>query len=106
ADGRLLRFLLAAAPDLPPVWCGAPVREDTVLAAARAAASGDDAAQSWLDSLYGDHVLETYAAAGHAELRAIDQRWRQGWQDFSELWEAARVAEEKWRRQPREIGGG
>ena len=77
-----------------------------MLAAARAAAGGDDEAQSWLDSLYSDHVLETYAAAGHDELRAIDQRWREGWQDFSELWEAARIAEEKWRKQPREIGGG
>ena len=45
-DARLLRFLLAAAPDLPPVWRGAPVSAEAVLAAARAAAEGDDAEQS------------------------------------------------------------
>ena len=105
-DGRLLRFLLAAAPDLPPVWRGAPVSEEAVLASARAAANGDDAAQSWLDSLYRDRVLETYVAAGRTELRDLDQRWRRGWNDFVELWQAARDAEEKWRKQPRDVGGG
>ena len=105
ADGRLLRFLLTAAPDLPPAWRGSPVSEATMLAMARAAAKDDDAAQSWLDSLYCDQVLETFAAAGHADLRAIDERWRTGWQDFVALWEAARDAEEKWRKRPREVGG-
>jgi hypothetical protein len=105
ADGHLLRFLIKAAPDLPPVWRGAPVSEEAVLASARRAANADDDAQSWLDSLFRDRVLETYAAAGHAPLRAIDQRWRGGWNDFVELWEAARAAEEKWRKQPRDVGG-
>ena len=106
ADGRLLRFLLAAAPDLPPVWRGAPVSEEAVLASARAAANGDDAAQSWLDSLYRDRALQTYVAAGRAELHDLDQRWRRDWDDFVELWQAARDAEEKWRKQPRDVGGG
>jgi hypothetical protein len=106
ADGRLLRFLLAAAPDVPPVWRGAPVSEEAVLASARAAANGDDAEQSWLDSLYRDRALETYVAAGRAELHDLDQRWRRGWNDFVELWQAARDAEEKWRKQPRDVGGG
>ncbi len=106
ADGRLLRFLLAAAPDVPPVWRGAPVSEEAVLASARAAANGDDAAQSWLDSLYRDRALQTYVAAGRAELHDLDQRWRRDWDDFVELWQAARDAEEKWRKQPRDVGGG
>ena len=104
-DGHLLRFLIKAAPDLPPVWRGAPVSEEAVFASARAAANGDEEAQAWLDSLYRDRVLELYAAAGHGALRAIDQRWRGGWDDFVELWEAARVAEEKWRKAPRDVGG-
>ncbi|MEO8752545.1 MAG: hypothetical protein ABI624_07700, partial [Casimicrobiaceae bacterium] len=61
--------------------------------------------QSWLDSLYRDEVLATFAAAGHADLRAIDEQWRSGWRDFVALWTAARAAEDKWRKQPREVGG-
>ena len=105
SDGRLLRFLIKAAPDLPPVWRGTPVSESELLASARTAANGVEAAQAWLDSLYTDRVLEAYAAAGHGAFRAIDQRWRSGWDDFVELWEAARAAEEKWRKQPRDVGG-
>jgi hypothetical protein len=105
-DARLLRFLLAAAPDLPPVWCGAPVSAEAVLASARAAANGDDAEQSWLDSMFRDNVLAAYAAAGHEALHDVDRRWREGMQAFHELWEAARRAEEQWRKQPRDFGGG
>ena len=105
-DARLLQFLVAVAPDLPPVWRGAPVSGNAVLAAARAAANGDDEAQGWLDSLYNDNVLATYAANGHDALASIDRRWRDAWTDFAALWEAARRAEEAWRTQPRDVGGG
>jgi hypothetical protein len=105
-DAKLLRFLLAAAPDLPPVWRGSPVSVDALLASARAAASDDDSAQIWLDSLYRDEVLATFAAAGHPELAEIDRTWRAGWNEFTQLWEAARSAEEKWRQRPRDVGGG
>lgn len=105
-DAKLLRFLLAAAPDLPPVWRGSPVSADAVLAAARAAASDDDSAQLWLDSLYRDEVLSTFVAAGHPELADLDRNWRAGWNEFTQLWEAARRAEETWRQRPRDVGGG
>ncbi len=105
-DARLLHFLLAAAPDLPPVWRGSPVMVDAVLARAREAAHGDDAAQAWLDSLARDQVLEIFAAAGHADLGALERRWRAGWKSFLDVWEAARRAEEQWRQQPRDVGGG
>ncbi len=105
-DAKLLRFLLAAAPDLPPLWRGSPVSVDALLASARAAASDDDSAQAWLDSLYRDEVLATFAAAGHPELAEIDRNWRAGWNEFTQLWEAARRAEEKWRQRPRDVGGG
>ena len=105
-DARLLQFLVAVAPDLPPVWRGAPVSGNAVLAAARAATNDDDEAQGWLDSLYNDGVLATYAANGHGALANIDRRWRDAWTDFAALWESARSAEEAWRTQPRDVGGG
>ena len=86
-DARLLQFLVAVAPDLPPVWRGAPVSGNAVLAAARAAANDDEEAQGWLDSLYDDNVLATYAANGHDALASIDRRWRDAWTDFAALWE-------------------
>ncbi len=105
-DGRLLQFVVAAAPDLPPVWRGAPVSGNAVLAAARAAASDDASAQDWLDSLYRDEVLAAFASAGHVALREIDRRWRDAWARFNELWTATQHAEETWRTQPRDVGGG
>ncbi|MFO1315512.1 MAG: protein kinase [Burkholderiales bacterium] len=105
-DARLLRFIVAAAPDLPAVWRGSPVSEAAVLAAAHAAASDDGAAQDWLDSLHRDGVLATYADAGQPPLRDLDRRWRDAWRQFSALWDAARRAEEQWRAQPRDVGGG
>jgi hypothetical protein len=105
-DTRLLRFLLAAAPDLPPVWRGKPVTADAVLAAARAAADGDEDAQQWLDSLHRDSALATFVAGGHAALAELDRTWRAGWKEFTDLWAAACQAEEKWRQQARDVGGG
>lgn len=105
-DARLLRFLLAAAPDLPPVWRGAAADRAAILARATAAAAGDEAARDWLDSLYRDEALAVFADAGNAALDELDRRWRGGWSRFVELCEAARRAEEKWRAQPRDVGGG
>lgn len=105
-DARLLRFLLAAAPDLPPVWRGAPLGEASLRASARAAADGDDEAQAWLESLVRDGVLAAYVDAGHAQFAAIDVRWRDDWRTFEQWWDAARRAEEKWRSRARDVGGG
>ncbi|MCC7328327.1 MAG: serine/threonine protein kinase [Burkholderiales bacterium] len=104
-DARLLHFLLAAAPDLPPVWRGAPVSENAVLAAARAAANDGEGAQAWLGSLWDDGVLAIYAAAGHDALRTLDARWREAWNDFVARWEGVQRAEAAWRSQAREVGG-
>ncbi len=105
ADGRLLRFLLAAAPDLPPVWQGAPVSHDALVDAARRAANDDDGAQSWLDSMYREEALAQFVANGHTDLREIDRLWRDGVAYFLELWQAARAAEEAWRKEPRPVAG-
>ena len=77
-DGRLLRFLLAAAPDLPPVWKGSPVTTDSVIAAARAAANGDETARDWLDSLWRDDVLIGFADAGDQALRSTRSAMARG----------------------------
>jgi hypothetical protein len=105
-DARLQKFLLAAAPDLPPVWRGAGADPEALLASAAAAAGGDEAARDWLDGLYRDEALAAFAGAGNAALGELDRRWRSAWSRFVELCEAARRAEEKWRAQPRDVGGG
>jgi hypothetical protein len=105
-DVKLLRFLLAAAPDLPPVWRGRAVAEAGVLAAAREATRGDADAVEWLDTLASADVLAVYGTAGHAALRALDARWREAWEAFASAWREAQRAEAAWRRQPRDVGGG
>lgn len=105
-DARLLRFLLAVAPDLPPVWRGGAADSAAVLARATAAAAGDEAARDWLDSLYRDEALAAFAGAGQLALGELDRRWRAAWARCVDLCEAARRAEEKWRAQPRDVGGG
>jgi serine/threonine protein kinase len=105
ADGRLLRFLLAAAPDLPPVWQGKPVSHDAIVDAARGAATSDHAAESWLDSLFRDGVLALFAQNGQPTLREMDRLWRDGVAYFFEVWQAARAAEEAWKKEPRAIAG-
>ena len=105
-DGKLLRFLLAAAPDLPPVWKGRALSEASLVAAARDATKGDAAAAEWLDTLVRDDVLTSYAGAGHEALGTLAQRWREGWEAFAATWHDAQRAEETWRREPRDVGGG
>lgn len=92
-DGRLLRFLVAAAPDLPPIWRGSPVTADAVLAAAYAAARGESSAIDWLDSLQRDDVLVT-CAPRDPSLQELDARWQAAWRAFADRWEVSRRAEE------------
>jgi hypothetical protein len=101
-DGKLLRFLLAATPDLPPLWKGRPVTDASVIAAARAAVKGDAESAEWLDTLARDDVLASYAAAGHDALGALAQRWREGWDAFAATWRDAQRTEEASRREPRD----
>jgi len=104
-DMRLLRFLLAAAPDLPPLWRGLPVSDAAILDAARRAAGGDEDAAAWLDSLYAEKALLAFAKEGDAPLREIDRCWRESWTYFLELWSEARSGEQAWRRKPRAVAG-
>lgn len=104
-DQRLLRLLLAAAPDLPPVWRGLPAGVDAILQAAHKATDGDNDAAAWLETLYRDGALALFADAGHAELALFDKTWRDGWARFVELWNAARDGEEAWRKAPRAVAG-
>jgi hypothetical protein len=105
-DARLARFLAACAPELPPVWRGQPVTTDAIAAQARAAANDDVDAADWLESLYRDDVLAIYTTAGHAELARIDEAWRIDVQRSQLLWDAAVLAEERRRTEPREHGSG
>jgi hypothetical protein len=105
-DGKLLRFLLAAAPDLPPVWKSRALTEESVVAAAREATAGNADAVAWLDSLVREDVLASYAGAGHESLAALGRRWQGAWDSFAAMWGEAERAEQSARREPRDVGGG
>lgn len=104
-DYRLLRFLLAAAPDMPVAWRGEALSEAALLAAARRAIDDDKAAQNWLESIAAEPVLEACAKAGHAGLGAFGQGWHEGWERFCIQWETAHQAEEDWRTTPKTMDG-
>lgn len=104
-DQRLLQFLVAAAPDLPPVWRGLPADAAAIIQTARKAVGGDNEATAWLETLYRDEGLATLISAGHAELMLLDRTWRDGGARFLALWDTAREAEEAWRKEPRPIAG-
>ncbi|MGL5630979.1 MAG: serine/threonine protein kinase, partial [Azovibrio sp.] len=81
-DRRLLRFLLAAAPQLPPVWQGVPAYRESILTQARNALEGDARAEAWLDSLFQDEILSLFTRQeGESRevsqgLEELDKRWR------------------------------
>lgn len=102
---RLLRFLLAAAPDMPAVWRGKPASREAILAAARTAISGDKEAQEWLESLFSESVLEAFSAAGKSDPGELGPVWRDGWARFCALWESAHHAEAAWRATPKSMDG-
>lgn len=104
-DYRLLRFLLAAAPDMPSVWRGKPLAPASILNAARRALADDKEAQAWLESIADDAVLEALREAGATQCQELEQHWNGGWERFSALWEIAHHAEAAWRAVPKSIDG-
>jgi hypothetical protein len=102
---RLLRFILAAAPDMPAVWRGKAASGEAILEAARQAAAGDKEAQEWLESIFGESVLEAFAEAGKTDAGELGLAWRKGWERFCESWESAHHAEAAWRATPKSIDG-
>lgn len=104
-DYRLLRFLLAAAPDMPGVWRGQPLSAAAMLAAARRALGDDKEAASWLESIVAEPVLEACASAGQDALGAFGRHWQDGWTRFCDQWDAAHQAEEDWRTTPKTQDG-
>jgi len=84
-DARVLRFLRAACPTLPPVWRGEPLSRDTLLAQVRKAQGRDGDAIRWLDSLWHDRALAAFPEA--EDLAALDREWRAAWQRFTAAWE-------------------
>ncbi len=104
-DLRLLRFIRAAAPDMPAVWRGKLLDRASLTGAARLALDGNEAALDWLESLAAEPVLAECAATGVSDLQAIDVGWRDCQQQFVTLWERAHQAEEGWRTTPKSHGG-
>ncbi len=104
-DLRLLRFVLAAAPEMPAVWRRQPLSRASLLAAARLAHEKNPAALDWLESVAAEPVLATCVGTGKSELQAVDEGWRKLWQRFTEFWEAAHLAEEGWRTTPKSHDG-
>lgn len=104
-DYRLLRFLLAAAPDMPGVWRGKALSRETILIAARQALADDKAAQAWLESMVNEQVLEAFRDAGASGYGELAQVWHDGWKRFCALWEIAHKAQEAWLSTPKSIDG-
>ena len=100
-DVRLLRFIRAAAPDIPPVWKGEPLSESEIFDAVRRAQSGESQAEAWLDSVASEDVLAEFPE--DEALRALDELWRQTWIRFETMWARAREHELDWRKTPRAV---
>ena len=99
-ERRLLRFLIAAAPGMPPVWRGEPADQDAILKKARQALAEEgevsEAARLWLESLFMEDALSLFAATD-AALAALGWRWRQQIDMTQRAWEVAREQHHHWR---------
>ncbi|MDR2625401.1 MAG: protein kinase [Zoogloeaceae bacterium] len=99
-ERRLLRFLLAAAPGMPPVWRGEPASQKAILHKARQALAREgessNAARLWLESLFTEDVLSLFAATD-ADLATLGRRWRQRIDIAQRAWETARERHHRWR---------
>lgn len=87
-DQQLLRFILHYAPGIPPMWQGRGIELPALLAQASQALRGDEAAGEWLAQLYRQRVLDTYAAAGNAQLAELAERWNTAVENFDTAWKA------------------
>jgi serine/threonine protein kinase len=98
-DCRLLRFILAAAPGIHPVWQGVPVTLKMLIAyAKRGTRKEAEQERDFLESLYENKALTLFAAHGHAHLGQLDLAWRQGIAPIGKLWDDIRKAN---RQKPR-----
>jgi serine/threonine protein kinase len=100
----LLRFLLAAAPGLPPLWQGLAVSRETLTRAAhrahgekkteKADEDGATKAREWLASILENDILGLFVAQGHREFEELAREWRRILQDIRRFWEETRKASE------------
>jgi len=90
-DTRVLRFLRAACPTLPPVWRGAPLDPAVLRAKAQQAVDGDGDAIRWLDSVFRDDVLGAFPQS--RELATANAAWRAAWQRFEAAWQEAAASQ-------------
>ncbi|MDR2164207.1 MAG: serine/threonine protein kinase [Zoogloeaceae bacterium] len=101
AERRFLRFLLAAAPDLPPCWLGRPAGGEALEACARQACA-DTAeardARAWLVDLYENSALSLFGAT-HPELTRLSETWRQTMAEIRHVWETMKKTSRGWMRQ-------
>ncbi|MDR1994667.1 protein kinase [Azonexus sp.] len=88
ADEQLLRFILHFAPGIPPTWQGRGIELPALLAQASQALQGDSAAAEWLCQLRRHRVLDTYAAAGNAQMAELAERWNTAAENFDIAWKA------------------
>ena len=106
-DTRVLRFLRAACPTLPPVWRGEPLTPETVLAHARKAVADDGDAIRWLDSVWRADALAAFPEA--PALTQLDATWRDSWQRFGAAYAAGNAlhdaAHQEAARRPATEGG-
>jgi hypothetical protein len=98
AERKFLRFLYAAAPDLPPCWRGRPLHVQGIAACARqACANAPEAkeARARLADLHENGVCSFFASR-HAELGALGENWRQTLLAIHRIGEAAQKTGGDW----------
>jgi serine/threonine protein kinase/Skp family chaperone for outer membrane proteins len=103
-DRRLLRFILIAAPKIPPVWLGQPAHLATLVSRAKQAMKEGQAAEeakAYLDSLFANDVLDLFISHGQAEMQPLNEVWRQGLVQVCRIWEAIRKESRHWQHRPR-----
>ncbi|GHU06492.1 hypothetical protein AGMMS50225_01580 [Betaproteobacteria bacterium] len=130
-ERKLLRFFLAVAPGLPPLWRGELVSHKGLLQAAGVAyafgsrvenavmlrgseggtAQGGKNAQkakdaaSWLADVYDHDVLSLFARHGHQELAELGQGWRQTLGEIRTVWGEMHQQYRIFQRGPKARGG-
>jgi serine/threonine protein kinase len=133
-ERKLLRFFLAVAPGLPPLWRGQVVTHKGLLQAAgvayafgtrvenavmlrggEAGASGGQQttknaqkakeAALWLADVYDHDVLSLFARQGHQDLADLGREWRQTLAEIRTIWGEMHQNYRIFQRGPKARGG-
>lgn len=108
-DLRLLRLIVRLAPELPPVWRGASLAVNNLLAQAARAEQGDakgnTQAADWLASVFTQKALRELPPAQHPAEAALAARWEAAGARLLERWRETEQACVRWTKEQTSRGG-